>query len=88
MFLSEIANCFESIVAGKREKVMASRNTTELLIELSNGDVTVFDELLPIIYSELRRVAANYLRRERRVHKPQPTIPLTSNEITLGYDLV
>jgi len=52
---------------------MSRSDTTELLIELSKGDVTVFDKLLPVIYDELRRIAANYLRRERRDHTLQPT---------------
>jgi len=31
------------------------------------------DHLLPIVYGELRRLAASYLRRERRGHTLQPT---------------
>jgi RNA polymerase sigma factor (TIGR02999 family) len=31
------------------------------------------DELLPLVYAELRRIAARYLRRERRDHTLQPT---------------
>jgi len=33
----------------------------------------VLDDLLPLIYSELKRIAANYLRRERPDHTLQPT---------------
>ena len=46
---------------------------TKLLIELSNGDRNAVDLLLPVIYDELRKLAANYLRRERPDHTLQPT---------------
>ncbi len=48
-------------------------NVTKLLIELSNGDRAAVDLLLPVIYDELRKLAANYLRRERPDHTLQPT---------------
>jgi RNA polymerase sigma factor (TIGR02999 family) len=38
---------------------------TQLLIRWSGGDKSAADELMPIIYDELRRMAASYLRRER-----------------------
>jgi RNA polymerase sigma-70 factor (ECF subfamily) len=50
-----------------------SDSVTELLIELSNGDRKAVDLLLPVIYDELRKLAANYLRRERPDHTLQPT---------------
>jgi RNA polymerase sigma factor (TIGR02999 family) len=46
---------------------------TQLLIDLTNGNRTAIDSLLPLIYSELRSLAANYLRRERNDHTLQPT---------------
>lgn len=52
---------------------MSTHGVTNLLIELSNGKREVVDELLPIIYDELKRIAANYLRRERSDHTLQPT---------------
>lgn len=51
----------------------ASENITQLLIDLSNGDRNAVDLLLPVIYDELRKLAANYLRRERPDHTLQPT---------------
>lgn len=54
-------------------KSMSTQGVTNLLIELSNGKRDVVDELLPIIYDELKRIAANYLRRERNDHTLQPT---------------
>jgi RNA polymerase sigma factor (TIGR02999 family) len=50
-----------------------SESVTRLLIELSNGDRGAVDLLLPVIYDELRKLAANYLRRERPDHTLQPT---------------
>ncbi len=52
---------------------MSTDSVTGLLIELSNGKREVVDALLPIIYDELKRIAASYLRRERSDHTLQPT---------------
>ena len=46
---------------------------TKLLLDLSGGDRGAVDLLLPVIYDELRKLAANYLRRERPDHTLQPT---------------
>ena len=39
----------------------------------SEGDETALEQLMPLVYSELRRLASNYLRRERQNHTLQPT---------------
>jgi len=52
---------------------MGTQGVTGLLIELSDGKRDVLDDLLPLIYDELKRIAANYLRRERSDHTLQPT---------------
>ncbi len=49
------------------------QHVTQLLIELTGGERAVLDELLSLIYGELRSLAANYLRRERPDHTLQPT---------------
>lgn len=46
---------------------------TELLQAWSDGDTGAGDRLFSLIYQELRRRAAAYLRRERRGHTLQPT---------------
>src|SRR4030095_8547748 len=46
---------------------------TRLLIDWSNGDPVALDQLMPMVYAELRRLASNYLRRERIDHTLQPT---------------
>ena len=50
-----------------------SQNVTALLIGWSGGDKEALDRLLPIVYDELRRQAARYLRRERVGHTLQTT---------------
>jgi len=40
---------------------------------MSAGDGAAAERLLPLVYDELRRVAAGYLRRERPDHTLQPT---------------
>jgi RNA polymerase sigma factor (TIGR02999 family) len=46
---------------------------TLLLDELSAGRREALDELLPLVYHDLRRLAARALRRERRGHTLQAT---------------
>ena len=46
---------------------------TQLLVDWSKGDQKALDKLMPLVYSELRRLASNYLRRERPGHTLQPT---------------
>jgi len=46
---------------------------TQLLLDWSKGDQKALDKLMPLVYSELRRLAGNYLRRERSGHTLQPT---------------
>ena len=46
---------------------------TRLLRSWSGGRQSALDELLPLVYRELRRLAAGYLRRERPDHTLQPT---------------
>ena len=48
-------------------------NITEMLHQWSNGKTEVMNELLPLIYDELHRRAAAYLRRERPNHTLQAT---------------
>jgi RNA polymerase sigma-70 factor (ECF subfamily) len=46
---------------------------TRLLQAWSLGDVSARDRLFPLVYAELRRRAAGYLRREQRGHTLPPT---------------
>lgn len=48
-------------------------SVTQLLVDWSHGDQKALDKLMPMVYAELRRLAGNYLRRERPGHTLQPT---------------
>ena len=46
---------------------------TELLLASAAGDARAREQMLPLIYDQLRGLAAQYLRRERPGHTLQPT---------------
>ena len=47
--------------------VATDDNITELLVGYGRGDKEALDQLMPIVYEELRRQAARYLRRNKPV---------------------
>ena len=51
----------------------ADNSITALLVEVANGNRDAETRLLPLIYSELRRVASSFMRRERGNHTLQAT---------------
>jgi RNA polymerase sigma-70 factor, ECF subfamily len=51
----------------------AAHEVTQLLVEWANGDQQALHRLTPLVYAELRELAAGYLRNERRDHTLQPT---------------
>lgn len=46
---------------------------TDLLVAWGDGQREVLDDLLPLVYGELRRLASSYLQRERDGHTLRPT---------------
>lgn len=50
-----------------------SPHITQLLLAWSDGDRAALDELTPLVYRELKKIAEGYLRRERSEHTLQPT---------------
>jgi RNA polymerase sigma factor (TIGR02999 family) len=50
-----------------------SKEVTRLLANWNRGDADAREALMPVVYGELRRLAASYLRRERSDHTLQPT---------------
>lgn len=50
-----------------------SNDVTRLLLRWSQGDRSALDQLLPLVYAELRGMAARHLRRERDGHTLEPT---------------
>lgn len=52
---------------------MEPQQITKLLLDFSAGQERAVDELLPIVYDELRRLAKYHMSRERVSHTLQPT---------------
>ena len=54
--------------------LMAPTNSITVLVrEYANGDKAALDRLLPLVYTELRRIANKHLRGEAPNHTLQPT---------------
>ena len=51
----------------------AQNEVTQLLLAWSDGDKAALEELTPLVYAELRRLAERYMRRERAGHPLQTT---------------
>jgi RNA polymerase sigma factor (TIGR02999 family) len=51
----------------------SSSDVTTLLAELRRGDEKARDQLVTLVYPELKRIAARYLRDERPDHSLRPT---------------
>lgn len=52
---------------------MATGRATAILKAWSEGRDSALEELMPLVYRELRQIAAAHLRRERSSHTLQPT---------------
>jgi RNA polymerase sigma factor (TIGR02999 family) len=52
---------------------MPPTDVTALLRKWTSGDKSAIDQITPLIYAELRRLAHRHLRRERRDHTLQST---------------
>jgi RNA polymerase sigma-70 factor, ECF subfamily len=50
-----------------------TQTTTKVLKELESGDRSAAERLFPLVYDELRALAASYMRHERADHTLQPT---------------
>lgn len=50
-----------------------SRDVTVLLKEMSDGDKNAPEQILPLVYDELRKLAHAYLKNERQDHTLQAT---------------
>ena len=51
----------------------SSAVVTELLLDWNRGNEQARDQILPLVYDELRRLARAFLARERRDHTLQAT---------------
>jgi RNA polymerase sigma-70 factor, ECF subfamily len=63
---------------------MSDEDITLLLRRSREGSREALDELLPIVYQELRRIAGAYLRSQRPDHTLQPTALLNEAYLKLA----
>lgn len=63
--------------------IPSPKSITQLLIEWSEGSEGALDELMPLVYEELRRMAHRYMRGERQGHTLQTTA--LANEIFVRF---
>ena len=59
---------------------------TQLLNEMAKGDSGAAEKLLPLVYSELHRLAASYMRRERPDHTLQATALINEAYLRLSRE--
>ena len=51
--------------------IPSPQEVTRLLVDWGNGDQAALDDLMPLVYGELRRLAGRYMRRESPGHTLQ-----------------
>ncbi len=61
----------------------APAQITELLVAWSEGQHQALDNLMPLIYEDLRRMAAGYMSREPAGHALQPTALVSEADLRL-----
>ena len=59
---------------------------TRLLHRVREGDRAALDDLMPLVYAELRRIAGSFMRRQRPGHTLQPTALVNEAFIKLFQD--
>ena len=52
---------------------MDAKTITEALNSMAQGDRSAIDRIVPVVYREMKRLAASYLKAERSGHTLQPT---------------
>ena len=52
---------------------LAPHEVTQLLLDWGKGDKSALDKLMPLVYGELRKLARQYLNKERPGHTLQTT---------------
>ena len=63
-------------------------DVTLLLRAMKNGDERAAEQLLPLVYNELHRLAKSYMRRERSDHTLQPTALINEAYLRLARENV
>ena len=59
---------------------------TRLLHAMQTGDADAAENLLPLVYKELHRLAEGYMRRERPDHTLQPTALINEAYMRLAHE--
>lgn len=62
-----------------------SPEVTRLLLDWSKGDRAALDQLMPVVYRELHKIATAYLRGERTEHTLQPTALINEAYLRLTH---
>jgi RNA polymerase sigma-70 factor (ECF subfamily) len=62
-----------SLVDGRRYNARHMGDVTGLLARWHRGDADALEQLMPLVYAELRQLADHYMLGERRNHTLQPT---------------
>ena len=71
---------------GGREEGRERERITQLLRRWSAGDRAAAEEVLPLVYGELRRIAESHFRRERPGHTLQATALVHEAWLRLGNE--
>jgi len=58
---------------------------TSLLLAWGQGDERALEQLTPLVYGELRKIARKYMARERRDHTLQPTALINEAYVRLVH---
>lgn len=61
-------------------------DVTQLLKAMAQGDARAADDLLPLVYAELHRLARSYMRRERPDHTLQATALINEAYLRLARE--
>src|SRR5262245_31135963 len=69
-------------------QAVADTTVTNLLKKVSSGEPRAADELLPLVYQELKRVAHHQLRDERRGHTLNTTDLVHEAYLRLGLQKI
>ena len=61
----------------------SDNEVTQLLVAWGNGDQTALDQLMPLVYSELHRLAHRHIKKERPGHTLQTSALLNEAFVRL-----
>ena len=64
----------------------SSRQVTNLLNEWRNGDQAALQQLMPLVYAELHRMARRHMNRQKAGHTLQPTALIHEAYLRLAGD--